>query len=121
MTGLNPPDDLPAMAVILPEVTAQIAAVLHQMGYRDLAETLPCQRFYGRCPCKPGCTFALTAPQGSSGTGMVWLEIDGQTIGQASVSPDRRAITDVELTDPQTLGIPTTWLDQAIASSTKDH
>jgi integrase len=70
MTGLNPPDDLPTMAVILPEVTAQIAAVLHQMGYRDLAETLPSQRFYGRCPCKPGCTFALTAPQGSSSTGM---------------------------------------------------
>ena len=111
MTGSGPSDHPPTMATALPEVTAGIVAVLHQMGHPELAEPLPSQRFYGRCRCKPGCAFALTAWPGSSGTYMTWLQLDGEIIGQASLDPDCRTITDFELDDPDALGIPANWLD----------
>ncbi|MEV0570875.1 hypothetical protein, partial [Dactylosporangium sp. NPDC050588] len=67
MTGPNRPTEppRPTMATAFPDATARVVAVLHEMGHSDLADALPAQHFYGRCHCKPGCTFVLTAPPGS--------------------------------------------------------
>ena len=46
---------------------------------------------------------------------MTWLELDGQSVGQASLDPDGRMITDFEIAEPATLGIPTDWLRRATA------
>jgi hypothetical protein len=95
-----------------PHVSRELVRVLHAMGHHDLADQLPDQPFHGRCTCTPNCTFALTAPPGSSGTSMIWLELDGETIGQASLNPDGTRITDFEIGEPDVLGPHPTWLDE---------
>lgn len=116
MTGPDRPTELPrpTMATAFPDVTARVVALLNHMGHSDLADSLAGQYFYGRCHCRPGCTFVLTAPPGSSGSLMVWLEIAGETVGEASLDPEGQTVTDLDISDPETLGIPPDWLDQGL-------
>ncbi|MDG4826362.1 hypothetical protein O7635_31310 [Asanoa sp. WMMD1127] len=87
------------MAVAFPDVTARVVAVLREMGYGDLADSLPAQRFYGHCRCRDGCSFLLTAPPGSSGSLMIWLEVSGEAVGEVSLDPPGRMITEIEIGD----------------------
>jgi hypothetical protein len=118
MTGLNRPTEppRPTMATAFPDATARVVAVLHEMGHSDLADSFPAQHFYGRCHCRPGCTFLLTAQPGSSGSLMIWLEVSGETVGEVSLDPEGQAITDLDIADPATLGIPPNWLKQGPSS-----
>jgi hypothetical protein len=116
MTRLDPLADsqAPTMATAFPEVTTRIIEILRGTGYPDLADPLPAQRFLGRCHCKPGCSFALTAPPGSSGSLMVWLEAAGETVGEASLDPAGQIVTDFYIGDPKTAGIPPDWLEHGL-------
>ncbi|WP_203924944.1 hypothetical protein [Rugosimonospora africana] len=116
MTGPDPTVDpqTPTMVVAFPEVTIRVAEILREMGYPDLADSLPTQRFYGRCRCKPGCSFVLTAPPDSSGSLMIWLEVSGETIGEVSLDPAGQIITNFDIGAPETLGVPTNWLDHGL-------
>ncbi|GAA1866385.1 hypothetical protein [Asanoa iriomotensis] len=118
VTGPNPPTEppRPTMATIFPDATARVAGVLRELGHSDLADSLPAQHFHGRCHCKPGCTFVLTAPPGSSGSLMIWLEVSEETVGEVSVDPDGQTITNLDIGDPTTLGIPPTWLEDGLSS-----
>ncbi len=71
------------------DVTRKLVQMLRTMGHHELANQLPNQPLHGRCACTPACTSALTAPPGSSGTYLIWLELGSETIGQASHNPDR--------------------------------
>jgi hypothetical protein len=117
MTRRDPLTDFPApfMATVFPEVTIRIVEILRETGYPELADPLPAQRFYGRCHCKPGCSFVLTAPPGSSGGLMVWLEVSGETVGEASLNPAGQIITDFEIGDPKNAGISPNWLEHGLA------
>lgn len=117
MTRRDPIADFPAptMATVFPEVTIRIVEILRETGYPELADPLPAQRFYGRCHCKPGCSFVLTAPPGSSGSLMVWLEDSGETVGEASLNPAGQIIADFEIGDPKTAGISPNWLEHELA------
>lgn len=117
MTGLDPlaGSRAPAMAAAFPEVTTRIVEILRETGYPELADPLPAQRFYGRCRCRPGCSFVLTAPAGSSSSLMVWLEVSGETVGEASLDPSGQIITDFDIGDPKNAGIPTNWLEYGLS------
>jgi hypothetical protein len=126
MTRLDPLADsqAPTMAAVFPEVTTRIVEILRETGYPDLAGPLPAQRFYGRCDCKPGCSFVLTSPPGSSGSLMIWLEVSGETVGEASLDPAGHIITGFDIGDPKTAGIPPNWLEHGLmllAPSTEDR
>jgi hypothetical protein len=105
------------MATVFPDVTARVVALLKQMGHSDLADSLAGQPFYGRCHCRPGCSFVLTAPPGSSGSFMVWLEIAGDPVGEVSLDPEAQTITDLDISDPETFGISSDWLEQVLAAT----
>jgi hypothetical protein len=112
MTATDRP---PTMAQAMPEVTERLVDLLRDLGHHDLAAALPAQRFHGRCHCRPECRFALTAPQGASGSLMVWLEIvEDEPIGQASLHPHGYIVTSFEIDEPQALGLPPDWLERAI-------
>lgn len=117
MTGLDSPanSQRPVMAAAFPEAVTRIVEALRQMGYPDLADSLPSQQFYGRCQCKPGCSFALTAPPGSAGSLMIWLEASGEIIGEASLDPQGKTITNFDIGNPKKLDIPPNWLERGLS------
>jgi hypothetical protein len=123
MTGLDPSADFqrPTMAAAFPEATTQVVRVLRQMGYTNLADSRPSQRFYGQCHCKSGCSFVLTAPPDSTGTLMVWLEVEGEIIGEASLDSHGRIITNFDIVDPENLGIPSNWFERGLSSVASNH
>lgn len=102
--------DLPLLADVLPGVTSHLIDILHGLGQPEpeLAARLQRQSFHGRCRCRPGCEFALTAPRGSGGTFMLWLEVDGETIGEADLDPDGTRITAFTIVDHEGFA---DWLD----------
>ncbi|WP_212825431.1 hypothetical protein [Polymorphospora rubra] len=103
------------MADVLPQVTSVMVDILDELGEPELAAALPDQRFHGRCRCRPDCRFALTAPPGSSGTYMLWLESADETLGEADLDPDCSMVTAFNI-DHVTLGLPPDWLDTADAA-----
>jgi hypothetical protein len=56
----------------------------------------------------------LTAPTGSSRSLMVWLEVSGETVGEASLDPAGQIITDFDIGDPKIAGIPPNWLEHGL-------
>ena len=123
MTGFDPlaGSRAPTMAAAFPEVTTRIVEILRETGYPELAGPLPAQRFYGRCHCRPGCSFVLTAPPGSSSSLMVWLEVSGETVGEASLDPAGQIITDFDICNPKNAGIPPTWLEYGLTLPRSEH
>jgi hypothetical protein len=103
------------MGEAFPDVTSVLVGLLAELGEADLAARLPRQGFYGRCDCKPGCRFVLTAPAGSSGSRMLWLEVGGEIVGEVSLDPDGRFVTNFELRDCAAVDIPPDWFDTANA------
>jgi hypothetical protein len=104
---------VPLLCEVLPEVSAVLARALAGLGEPELAARLPFQGFHGRCGCKPDCRFVLTAPAGSSGSLMLWLEVDGDIAGEVSLDPDGRFVTDFEISDCAALGIRPDWYGAA--------
>ncbi|MEV6965783.1 hypothetical protein AB0M47_11775 [Hamadaea sp. NPDC051192] len=102
------------MAAALPEVTACLVGLLRELGHDDLAASLPTQFFHGRCGCRPGCSFVLTAPPEWTGTAMIWLEVCGKPIGQASLDLNCQLITNFEIDQPDLINLPLNWLDLAV-------
>ena len=100
---------VPLMGEVFPEVTGVLAGLLADMGEPGLAARLPRQGFYGRCGCKPGCRFVQTAPAGSSGSLMLWLEAGGNIAGEVSLDPGGRFVTDFDLCDCAAVGVPPDW------------
>jgi hypothetical protein len=85
--------------------------VLAGMGEPGLAAILPRQGFYGRCGCEAGCRFVLTAPAGSSGSLMLWLEVGGNIVGEVSLDPDGRFVTNFDVSDCVAVGVAPDWFD----------
>jgi len=104
---------VPLMGEAFPEVTGVLVGLLADMGEPDLAARLPRQGFCGRCGCKPGCTFVQTAPAGSSGSLMLWLEAGGNIVGEVSLDPGGRFVTDFDLCDCAAVGVRPDWVDAA--------
>lgn len=102
---------VPLMGEVFPEVTRVLVRLLADMGEADLAARLPRQGFYGRCCCKPGCRFVQTAPAGSSGSLMRWLEAGDSIVGEVSLDPDGRFVTNFDLCDCAAVGVAPDWVD----------
>jgi hypothetical protein len=96
---------------MFPLATSRVAEILVEVGESGLAERLLRQGFYGRCDCRSDCRFVLTAPAGSSGSLMLWLEVAGDIVGQVSLDPDGASVTNFEIDDCRMVGIPADWLD----------
>jgi hypothetical protein len=105
------------MADLLPEITSLVVDILRDLGESELAARLPEQRFHGRCRCRADCTYAMSAPPGSSGTFMLWLELGGEILGEASLDPDCTMITNFTI-DHLALGVSPDWLTTADAAIT---
>lgn len=103
--------DQPLMREAFPLATSRVAEILVELGESRLAERLLDQRFYGRCDCRPDCQFVLTAPAGSSGPYMLWLEVAGEIVGEVSLDPDGTFVTNFVITDCPAAGIPPNWLE----------
>ncbi|GIH11207.1 hypothetical protein Rhe02_92740 [Rhizocola hellebori] len=77
----EPDPGAPLLIEVFPQATEAVATILVDMNEPELATSLLGQRFHGRCDCVPGCRFVLTAPAGSSGSQMLWLESAGDVVG----------------------------------------
>jgi hypothetical protein len=87
----------PLIRDVLPLVTRRVTELLRKIGEPERADGLLDQRFYGRCGCGEDCEFFLTAPSGSSGGHMLWLEDGEDVIGQVSLDPSGKFITELEV------------------------
>jgi hypothetical protein len=108
---------VPLLREVLPEISVALAGTLTGLGEPELAASLPFLGFHGRCGCKPGCRFVLTAPAGSSGSLMLWLEVGDDIVGEVSLDQDGMLITAFEISDCAALGIRLDWHDATAAEA----
>ncbi|MEV0728203.1 hypothetical protein [Polymorphospora sp. NPDC050346] len=106
---------------VYPRATEIVAAILVGMNEPELAASLLGQQFHGRCDCRPGCRFVLTAPAGSSGSQMLWLETAGDVVGEVSLDPTGRFVTNLDISDCAAVGIPPDWLDVTVSTAVAQH
>lgn len=45
---------------------------------------------------------------------MLWLEIAGDIVGEVSLDPSCQFVTNLDISDCKTAGIPVNWLDAAV-------
>lgn len=57
--------------------------------------------------------FVLTAPAGSSGSLMRWLEVGGEIVGEVSLDPGGQFVTNFDLCDCAAVGVPPDWFEAA--------
>ncbi|GIG03205.1 hypothetical protein Cci01nite_82980 [Catellatospora citrea] len=99
---------------MFPQATEIVATILVDMIEPELAASLLGQRFHGCCDCTPGCRFVLTAPAGSSGPQMLWLEAAGDVVGEVSLDPTGTFVTNLDISDCAAVAIPPDWLSVTV-------
>lgn len=112
----EPDPGAPLLIEVFPQTIETVATILVDMNEPELAASLLGQRFHGRCDCAPGCRFVLTAPAGSSGSQMLWLETAGDVVGEVSLDPTGMFVTNLDISDCAAAGIPPAWLDVPTAA-----
>jgi hypothetical protein len=106
----------PLLIEVFPQVTEVVATILADMNEPELAASLLGQQFHGRCDCVPGCRFVLTAPAGSAGSLMLWLEAAGDVVGEVSLDPSGTFVTNLDIGDCAAVGISPDWLSVTVSA-----
>ncbi|MGW2827664.1 hypothetical protein [Streptomyces sp. NPDC001286] len=96
-------EDLPLLADVFPELTADI---LRLLGPDDtvLIEQVPALRYHGVCTCTATCSNLLTAPQGAPAPYLCELMEHDESVIWLSLDPTATAIVDIEVLDGRDLG-----------------